>query len=106
VFRQRTRAQILADEVQRLRSTPERAEQPAGGLPPLYIWHNETDGEYERSPEAEAVIAAFQNADEKDWRWLFAHLGHSGHGKFWTAVLTEAHVRLAALDRKTGGEHG
>jgi hypothetical protein len=58
----------LRKRAQALRSTPERAEQPAGGLE-LYVkvpiplagasvipakdsWH------YERSPEAEAVIAA------------------------------------------------
>jgi hypothetical protein len=40
------------------------------------------------------MIAAqpFRNADEKDWAHLFAFIPESGHGKFWKAVLMEAHA--------------
>jgi hypothetical protein len=49
----------LRKRAQALRSTPERAEQPAGGLE-LFTQHGDISPRfaYYRSPEAEAVIAA------------------------------------------------
>jgi hypothetical protein len=47
----------LNDRIRALRSTPERAEQPAVDTW-LYVWRKHPLSLYERSPEAEAVIAA------------------------------------------------
>lgn len=44
--------------------------------------------------------APYRNADAKDWEWLMNHLGHSGHGQFWKAVMTEARVACAKALRK------
>jgi hypothetical protein len=48
--------QAITEQVEALRSTPERAEQPAGGLE-LYVFPS-GENSVKRSPEAEAVIAA------------------------------------------------
>lgn len=37
---------------------------------------------------------AFANCDPKDWDWLMNRLDHSGHGRFWRAVLSD--VRYAS----------
>jgi hypothetical protein len=53
------RAARFRRRAEALRSTPERAEQPAGGLE-LFTQHGDISPRfaYYRSPEAEAVIAA------------------------------------------------
>ena len=99
-------AELLKARAKALRSTLERAEQPAGGLLPLYIWRNETDGECERSPEAEAVIAAARKWHDADDQVRRAHAFDGGQSADF-GTLEQAQLdmsdALAALDRKTGG---
>jgi hypothetical protein len=79
------------ERAQALRSTPERAnladagaEQPAGGQSLFVAKYYDRTPTFERSPEAEAVIAAARRLDAGDHCYI---------------TLREA---LAALDRKGG----
>jgi hypothetical protein len=50
----------------------------------------------------EELRHAFRNADESDWRHLFAVVPDTGRGRFWKAVFTEVRAALAAA--KGAGE--
>jgi hypothetical protein len=56
-----------------------------------------TDEIIENSRETErakALLKAFRNVDEHDWRHLAMWIPESGHGRFWKSVFAEARAAL------------